>query len=42
MPWSCLQAHLAPDRLAHTVTWWLLSGAESLFITALGFPVSIV
>lgn len=39
-PSPALQAHLPVDRLQQWVTLFMLTGAESLAVTALGFPVS--
>ncbi len=35
-----LQVHLTPDRAQQWGTFWMLTGAESLCVTALGLPVS--
>lgn len=39
-PAPTLQSHLPVDRLQQWVTLFMLTGAESLAVTALGFPVS--
>ncbi|KAL4431618.1 hypothetical protein ABPG77_001460 [Micractinium sp. CCAP 211/92] len=35
------QANLPHDRLQQWVTFWMLTGAESLAVTALGFPIRL-
>jgi hypothetical protein len=34
-----VQAHLLPDSAQQWGTFWMLTGAESLCVTALGLPV---
>ncbi|KAL4458960.1 hypothetical protein ABPG75_013825 [Micractinium tetrahymenae] len=35
------QAYLPQDRLQQWITFWMLTGAESLAVTALGFPIRL-
>lgn len=37
-----LQAHLPLERLQQWITFWMLTGAESLCVTSLGFPVRLL
>jgi hypothetical protein len=39
-PFCSPQAHLASGRLQQWISFWRLTGAESLFITAMGFKVT--